>query len=116
VVEDEELLRLAVSRALRKKGFSVIEASDGSTALDLMRKHREEIDVILLDVTLPGRSSREIFEEVQRTRPNLKIILTSAYDRNTVDAAFTGLSVMHFIRKPFQLSDLTGVLQDVLSR
>ena len=116
VVEDEELLRLAVSRALRKKGFSVMEASDGSAAMDLMRKHKEEIDVILLDVTLPGRSSREIFEEVQRTRPNLKIILTSAYDRNTVDASFAGLSVMHFIRKPFQLSDLTGVLQDVLSR
>ena len=115
VVEDEELLRLAVSRALRKRGFSVMEASDGSAAMDLMRKHKE-IDVILLDVTLPGRSSREIFEEVQRTRPNLKIILTSAYDRNTVDVSFTGLSVTHFIRKPFQLSDLTGVLQDVLSR
>jgi PAS domain S-box-containing protein len=116
VVEDEELLRLAVSRALRKKGFSVMEASDGSAAMDLMRIHKEDIDVILLDVTLPGRSSREIFEEVQRTRPNLKIILTSAYDRNTVDVSFTGLSVTHFIRKPFQLSDLTGVLQDVLSR
>jgi two-component system cell cycle sensor histidine kinase/response regulator CckA len=116
VVEDEELLRVAVSKALRKRGFSVIEASDGSAGMDLIRKHKEDIDVILLDVTLPGRSSREIFDEVRRIRPNLKVILTSAYDKNTVDVAFTGLPVTHFLRKPFQLSDLAGVVQDALSR
>src|SRR6202040_2747777 len=82
VVEDEEVLRVAVSKALRKRGFSVIEASDGSAGMDLIRKHKEDIDVILLDVTLPGRSSREIFDEVRRLRPNLKVILTSAYDKN----------------------------------
>jgi two-component system cell cycle sensor histidine kinase/response regulator CckA len=115
VVEDEELLRVAVSKALRKRGFSVIEASDGSAGMDLIRKHKEDIDVILLDVTLPGRSSREIFDEVQRIRPNLKVILTSAYDKNTVDVSFAGLPVTHFLRKPFQLSDLASVVQDALS-
>jgi two-component system cell cycle sensor histidine kinase/response regulator CckA len=115
VVEDEELLRVAVSKALRKRGFRVIEASDGSAGMDLIQKHREDIDVILLDVTLPGRSSRDILDEVRRTRPDLKVILTSAYDKNTVDVSFPGLPITHFIRKPFQLSDLTCVLQDVLS-
>ena len=89
-MEDEELLRLAVSKALRKKGLSVIEASDGSTAMDLLRTHVDDLDVILLDVTLPGRSSREVFKEAQRIRPNLKIILSSAYGKETVDATFTG--------------------------
>jgi CheY-like chemotaxis protein len=111
VVEDEELLRLAVSKALRKKGFSVIEASDGSAATDLLRTHLNDLDVILLDVTVPGRSSREIFEEVQRIRPNLKVILTSAYGKETVDATFTGMRVEHFIRKPFQLGDLVSLLR-----
>jgi two-component system cell cycle sensor histidine kinase/response regulator CckA len=115
IVEDEELLRIAVSKALRKRGFSVIEASDGSAGMDLMQKHKDDIDVILLDVTLPGRSSREILDEVRRIRPDLKVILTSAYDKNTVDASFTGLPITRFIRKPFQLSDLAGVLQDALS-
>lgn len=115
IVEDEELLRIAVSKALRKRGFSVIEASDGSAGMDLMQKHKDDIDVILLDVTLPGRSSREILDEVRRIRPDLKVILTSAYDRNTVDATFTGLPITRFIRKPFQLSDLARVLQDALS-
>jgi two-component system cell cycle sensor histidine kinase/response regulator CckA len=115
VVEDEELLRLAVSKGLRRKGFSVIEASDGSTAMDLLRTHIDDLDVILLDVTLPGTSSRHIFEEAQRIRPNLKVILSSAYGRETVDATFTGMRVDHFIRKPFQLGDLMSLLRDVLS-
>jgi PAS domain S-box-containing protein len=115
VVEDEELIRLAVSKALRKRGFSVMKASDGSSAMDLMRAHKDDIDVILLDVTLPGRSSREVFEEAQRLRPDLKMILTSAYGKETVDATFAGLRIEHFIRKPFQIGDLMSLLRGALS-
>jgi PAS domain S-box-containing protein len=115
VVEDEEVLRLAVSKGLRRRGFSVIEAKDGSVAMNLMRTHIDEIDVILLDLTLPGASSREVFEEAKRMRTNLKVVLTSAYDRRTVDASFPGLRLMQFIRKPFQLDDLAGTLRDALA-
>jgi CheY-like chemotaxis protein/two-component sensor histidine kinase len=115
VVEDEEILRLAVSKSLRKIGFSVMAASDGSAAIDLVRTHKDEIDVILLDLTLPGLSSREVFEEALRVRPNLKVVLTSAYSKETVDASFTGLRITHFIRKPFRLRELAGVLRDALS-
>jgi DNA-binding response OmpR family regulator len=105
-VEDDETLRRAVSKGLQKRGFSVIEASDGSVALDLIHTHKNEVDVVLLDVTLPGASSREVFEEVLRMRPDLKVIVTSAYDRQMVDAYYSGLRVNHFIRKPFDLDDL----------
>jgi len=115
VVEDESVLRLAVSKMLRKSGFRVIEAIDGSSALELVRTHEHEIDLMLLDVTLPGVSSREVFEEARFRRPRLKVILTSAYSRETVDASFAGLHVERFIRKPFQIVDLMGLLQDVLS-
>ena len=115
VVEDEETLRLAVSTALRKSGFSVMEANDGSGAMELLRAHKDEIDAILLDVTLPGIASREIFEEAQRIRPDLKVIVTSAYSKETVDASFAGLAVEHFIRKPFRLADIARLLGGVLS-
>jgi two-component system, cell cycle sensor histidine kinase and response regulator CckA len=111
VVEDEELIRLAVSKALRKRGFSVMMASDGSAAMDLIRTHKDDIDVILLDITLPGRSCREVFDEVKRLRPDLKMILTSAYGKETVDAAFAGPRIEYFIRKPFQLCDLMRLLE-----
>jgi len=114
VVEDEQILRLAVSKGLRKCGFAVMEATDGSDAVDLLRTHEESIDVVLLDFTLPGTSSREVFEKTQRMRPDLKVIVTSAYSKDTVDASFTGLKVEHFIRKPFQLDDLAQLLGEIL--
>ncbi len=114
VVEDEDPLRLAVSGLLRKKGLRVIEAIDGSCAFEQVRTCDDAIDVMLLDVTLPGVSSREVFEEARRLRPNLKVILTSAYSRETVEASFAGLRIESFIRKPFQFVDLMALLRDVL--
>ena len=53
--------------------------------MDLLRTRKNDMDVILLDVTLPGISSRKIFEEAQRVRPDPKVILTSAYGKETID-------------------------------
>jgi DNA-binding NtrC family response regulator len=115
VVEDEQLLRHAVSMALRKKGFSVLEASDGSAAMDLIGACADDLDVVLLDVTLPGVSSREILEQAGRIRPGLKVILTSAYSKESVSHSFAGLPVERFIRKPFQVAHLERLLRDALS-
>ena len=53
VVEDEDSLRQAVEKMLRKNGFEVFEAADGSSAIDLLRANRRKVDVILLDMTIP---------------------------------------------------------------
>ena len=115
VVEDEPSLLAAVSKMLQYRGFAVIQASDGSSALELIREPKDNIDAMLLDVTLPGASSREVLEEAQRLRPDLVAILTSAYGRERVMASFTGLTVKHFVRKPFQVDDLVTILQDTLA-
>jgi two-component system cell cycle sensor histidine kinase/response regulator CckA len=115
VVEDEEILRRAVSQALLKRGFSVIEAIDGSIAMDLIHAHKDDIDLVLLDVTLPGASSRDVCEEALRMRPDLKVIVTTAYGEEMVDAYFSGLRVDHFIRKPFHLDDLVRLFETALS-
>ncbi len=115
MVEDEDPLRLAISKMLRIEGFDVLEARDGSAAVDLIREHQDHIGVILLDVNLPGTPSREVFEEARHARPDMKVILTSAYGRHRVDASFPGLRVDYFIRKPYRLRELTELLQDALS-
>jgi DNA-binding response OmpR family regulator len=114
VVEDEEFLRLAVAKGLRQRGFSVIEVGDGSEAIDRIRGHKSDIHVILLDLTLPGKSSREVVEEARRLRPGVRIVLTSAYGKETADASFRGLQVDHFIRKPFHLNELVASMQQAL--
>jgi two-component system, cell cycle sensor histidine kinase and response regulator CckA len=114
VVDDEELLREAVSKSLRRLGFLVVEASDGSEAMELIRAHKNELEAVLLDVTLPGISSLEILKEARRIRSNMRVVVTSAYSKETVDATFSGL-IDHFIRKPFRLSDLRRLLTDPMS-
>jgi CheY-like chemotaxis protein len=115
IVEDEELLRSSFSKALLKRGFSVMEAKDGSVAFDLVHAHANDIDAVLLDLTLPGISGREVFEEILRTRSDLKVIVTSAYDLGSVAASFAELPVDHFIRKPFHLAELVRMLESTLS-
>jgi PAS domain S-box-containing protein len=116
VVEDEPALLLPVSRLLRHRGCSVIPASDGSSALDLIRTHQDRIDAILLDVTLPGASAREVLEEAERLRPDLVAILTSAYSHESIRGNFTGLRAEHFIRKPYRVDDLVSLLHTLLAR
>jgi two-component system cell cycle sensor histidine kinase/response regulator CckA len=116
VVEDEALLRQAVSKMLRKVGFDVIEAGDGSAAMDVIRAAtpKNDIDVLLLDVTLPGASSREVYEEAKRLRPGLAVIVTSAKSEE-VAAAWLSTKIARFLRKPFGLAELLEVIREVLS-
>jgi PAS domain S-box-containing protein len=115
IVEDEAVLLTAVSKMLCRKGYLVIQATDGTAALELVRDDKAKIDAMLLDVTLPGVSSREVLEEAGRLRPGLVAILTSAYSRESIEASFAGLRVAQFIRKPFRIEDLMNLLRKTLS-
>jgi len=112
IVEDEDGLRLAVSVLLRRSGFRVIEAHDGSSAVDLLRIHSQTIDSILLDLTLPGVSSEQVIEEAARLRPDLRIFLTSAYSRRNGGPPFNAPQVKGFVRKPYQIRDLVRLLSE----
>ena len=111
-VEDDRMLRHAISTMLRMKGFSVLEASDGSVALDVIRGQKEHIDVLLLDIGLPGTSSREVYEEARRLRPGLHLIITSAYTKEMAEE-FLGRTVERFLRKPFGIRDFIGMIRGI---
>ncbi len=113
LVEDEEPLRLAVSRILRLRGFTVIETGDGTIGVDLFREKAKQIDVVLLDLNLPGMSGREILRELKRIRPDAKVILTSAYSREWAQTAIGDDRSWPYIRKPYELGELTSLLRRV---
>jgi DNA-binding response OmpR family regulator len=113
VVEDEEQLRSAVCKMLRRRGYRVIEACDGLTAADTFRAKAAEIDVVLLDLTLPGLSGSALFEEIRRIRPDAKVILTSAYNAELATSLVGGREALEFIRKPYQFADLLVRLQKI---
>ena len=114
-VEDEEALQTPTSKMLRKHGFSVLEAGDGRAAVDLFRTHESRIGVVLLDLTLPGMGGKEVLAEVRRIRPDVKVILTTAYSEEMAVNAVGGQREWAFIRKPYRIADLTKLIRDVLS-
>jgi PAS domain S-box-containing protein len=115
VVEDEVHLRQTVVKMLQKSGFEVFEADNGFSAVELLRVDGGKIDVMLLDMTLPGASSREIIAEAANARPNVRVILTSAYSQAMIADAMSPPQVRGFIRKPFQFADLLKMLRSSLS-
>jgi CheY-like chemotaxis protein len=114
VVEDEGPLRQAVTKMLRRTGFEVLEAADGTSALGLVRANRGGIDLILLDVTIPGASSAQVVAEAAQAQPAPKVILTSAYSQETLPPPMNASEVAGFIRKPFQLGELVRTLRNAL--
>ena len=109
VVEDETRLRQAVSKMLGKRGFSVIEAPDGTAALAAIREQKNPINVLLLDITLPGASGPEVLQEARRLRPEMRVVVTSAYPEE-VAAAYLESTIEHFIRKPYRFEDLVRLI------
>jgi two-component system cell cycle sensor histidine kinase/response regulator CckA len=115
VVEDEDPLRRAVAKMLRQRGFEVLEAADGSVAINLLRANRGKIDVILLDMTIPGASSREVVAEGANVRADIRVVLTSAYSGEMLTPLMSASQIRGFIRKPFQFVDLAQTLRNALS-
>ena len=115
LVEDYDPLRQAVAETLRTHGLEVLEAANGSTAIDLLLANSNKIDAILLDMRIPGGSSQEVVAEASRIRPDSKVILTSAYSEEMVMATMNSPLIRGFIRKPFQIEDLLQMFRKVLS-
>jgi PAS domain S-box-containing protein len=115
IVEDEDSLRSAVLKMLRKRGVEVLEAANGSAAIDLLRANRGKIDVILLDMTIPGASSREVVAEAVQSSPSVKVVLTSAYNEEILTPLLSASQIRGFIRKPFQFEELVQTFRNVSS-
>lgn len=111
LVEDEELLRVTVSKILRKKGFSVIEASDGPAAVELFAANLALCSVAFLDMTLPGCSGPEVAKTLRRIRPGIQIVLTTAYSQDAALLEFDGDKPRYFIRKPYKIDELVQLLR-----
>jgi PAS domain S-box-containing protein len=113
IVDDEDMLRVAVSKMLAKKGIGVFETGDGRKAVELFRTHSAKIDVVLLDVTLPGMSGPEVLAELRKLRPDVKVILTTAYGRDRALAAMGDDQSYPYVRKPYKITDLITLLHTV---
>ncbi|MDR3438512.1 PAS domain-containing protein [Telmatospirillum sp.] len=113
IVEDEDAVRLFGARALRNKGYRVLEARSGENALDVL--HGEEgVDVLVSDVVMPGMDGATLARLVRMERPHIQVILMSGYAEDVALGEFSGEDGIHFLPKPFSLKQLASKVKDVL--
>jgi CheY-like chemotaxis protein len=114
-VEDDAQVREFGVSALAYLGYRVLEAPEGSTALNILTEH-SEIALLLTDVGLPGLSGRQLAEEARRRVPSLKVIYMTGYARNAIVHHGVLDAVVDLLTKPFTTEGLGRKLQEVLQR
>jgi two-component system cell cycle sensor histidine kinase/response regulator CckA len=114
VVDDERVVREAAGMMLEHLGFEVQVAADGAEALDAFRKHRGEIRLVLLDMTMPRMDGEETFRELRRLAPDVRVILASGYNEMDATSRFVGRGLAGFIQKPFTMAELEAKIRESL--
>jgi CheY-like chemotaxis protein len=113
LVEDDERVRSLVRTALEMNGYRVLEAGSGYEALQLCREHRGEIDLLLMDVVLPGLSGQALATRAAAVCPGIRVLYMSGYPDNTV-AQHGVPPELVFVHKPVSLPDLIANVGAVL--
>lgn len=113
LVEDEDAVRMFSARALREKGYKVIEAENGEDALNMV-KSGQRFDLLVTDVVMPKMDGPTLNKRVRDLYPNTKTIFISGYAENTFRKNLGTNARIHFLPKPFSLKDLISKIQEVL--
>ncbi|MEQ8287399.1 ATP-binding protein [Thalassospira sp.] len=114
LVEDEDAVRTFGARALRSKGYDVLEANNGENALEVLNKTDKTIDLVISDVVMPGIDGPSLIRMLREQKPELKVIFISGYAEDTYRDELDEENGVHFLPKPFSLKDLATKVKEVL--
>src|SRR5687768_9890906 len=114
IVDDEEVLRDVLDVVLRREGFDVISASSGEEALNLL--DTEEVDLMILDIMLPGISGIDTLRSVRISSPDLPVIIITAF--SSIDGAIEAMKhgAFHYIPKPFKNEEVVLTVNKALEQ
>jgi CheY-like chemotaxis protein len=114
-VDDEELLVDLVARMLRHLGYVVVALNSSLEALDYMKSEKKEFDLIIVDQVLPVLSGTEFAKEAHRLQPEVPVILFTGFSDTIVQEELTDIGIQEIVAKPINLSDLSQVINRMLS-
>ena len=115
LVEDEEAVRSFAARALRMRGYHVLEASGGEEALEIVKSSEVEIHLLITDVVMPNMDGPTMVRHVKELKPDLAVIFMSGYAEEAFRRSDQSSEDIHFLPKPFGLKQLAAKVKDVLS-
>jgi signal transduction histidine kinase len=117
IVEDDMSLCASLRMVLSQLGYNVMEAVNGAEALEIWKKNRDKIDLVLTDIVMPGgMSGMDLGRELLKEEPKIKIIYASGYSAEIVDTDFHLEEGVNFLAKPFQPQKLAQTVRNCLNK
>lgn len=110
VVEDEKLMLHLLQRVLSNSGYQVLTAADGEEAIDIYRRHKGEINMVLLDLGLPKISGVEVFGMMKEADPAVCVVVASGYLERETKSKMHQAGVTHFVDKPYMIDKVLETL------
>jgi len=115
LVEDEEMIRPLVAEALRSFGYTVYEAENGASAIEIARQLEGSIDLLLTDVVMPGMNGRELAETLLAEDPGMTVLYTSGYPADTILRHGVADATVAYIEKPYLVDELGRQVRELLA-
>ncbi len=116
VAEDDASIRRLVRSVLAEAGYKVIEAVDGLDAIDKIRQHHDKIQMLLLDVIMPKKNGREVYEEAKKLMPEVKTLFMSGYTADIIRNQGLSYDGQEFVSKPISPRELLDKIRTILDR
>lgn len=114
LVDDEQVVLSVASRMLERRGFRVLTASDASHALECFGELGDQVDLVLIDIQMPGMDGLQLLRELRRRRPDLRAVLSSGLvDSHNHEDNF-GPAPLGYVQKPYSLDELVLTVRNVL--
>lgn len=116
VVDDDAGLRHLAKSGLQQRGYDVVLAESGDRALELLRGDGRAVDLVLLDLAMPGLPGEKVLEALRRMRPDLPVIISSGYSSIESQSSWVAAGASAFVGKPYRIQDLALKMREVLDR
>ena len=114
VVDDEPVVRHTVSRYAERMGLKALTADGGPEAIRIFAERGDSIDLVLLDMTMPGMDGRETLVELRAIRPDVPVLLSSGYSEEEALSVFESTQLAGFLQKPYSIDQLAATLRRAL--
>jgi len=115
LVEDEKNMLDLLEKTLARHGYQVLAAADGETALNIYRRSKEAIDVVLLDLGLPKVAGGDVLLKIKNENPDVKVVIASGYREPKLKSEIDRAGVKYFLPKPYRPDELVKALQSLIT-
>jgi len=116
LVDDEDKILDVERELLSSLGYTVFVATNGTRAIELYKTNSDKIDIVVLDMIMPGMGGGEIYDALRKIKPDVKVLLCSGYSEAGQASEILQRGCTGFIQKPFNASELSEKLREVINK